>query len=207
MDCSPPGSSVHEILQARILEWVAIPFSRGSSWPRDWTGVSCIGKQILYHWASREMSPATPTRAVNNFESGTSENGLICSFMKRGLLLSWTTSWSEQLLASCSATDLWNTEDKGLCLLETHAKERKGLLRCVLDQVTPQHPPKDAHLQCPEPVIIFLTWQRDLAGVMTVRVFTMGDDPGSSAWASLIARILGEGGRQAERRKDATGLG
>ena len=150
---------------------------------------------------------ATPTRAVNNFESGTSENGLICNFMKRGLLLSWTASWSEQLLASCSATDLWNTTDKGLCLLETRAKERKGLLRCVLDQVTPQHPPKDAHLQCPEPVIIFLTWQRDLAGVMTVRVFTMGDDPGSSTWASLIARILGEGGRQAERRKDATGLG
>ena len=36
MDCSPSGSSVHGILQARILEWVAMPFSRGSSWPRDW---------------------------------------------------------------------------------------------------------------------------------------------------------------------------
>ena len=41
-NCTPPGSSVHGILQARILEWVAIPFSRGSSWPRDWTQVSCI---------------------------------------------------------------------------------------------------------------------------------------------------------------------
>ena len=41
MDCSPPGSSVHGILQARILEWVAMPSSRGSSWPRDQTGVSC----------------------------------------------------------------------------------------------------------------------------------------------------------------------
>ena len=40
MDCSPPGSSAHEILQARILERAAIPFSRGSSWPRDWTWVS-----------------------------------------------------------------------------------------------------------------------------------------------------------------------
>jgi len=39
---SPPGSSVHGILQARILEWVAIPFSRGSSRPRDQTPVSCI---------------------------------------------------------------------------------------------------------------------------------------------------------------------
>ena len=41
-DCSLPGSSVHRILQARILEWVAILFSRGSSWPRDQTHVSCI---------------------------------------------------------------------------------------------------------------------------------------------------------------------
>ena len=49
MDCSPPGSSVHGILQARILEWVAISFSRGSSWSKDWTHVSCIGRQILYH--------------------------------------------------------------------------------------------------------------------------------------------------------------
>ena len=52
MDCSPPGSSVHEILQARILEWVVILFSRGSFQPRDWTSVSCIDKWILYHWAT-----------------------------------------------------------------------------------------------------------------------------------------------------------
>ena len=54
---SPPGSSVQEILQARILEWVAISFSRGSSQPRDWTHVSCvscIGRWILYHWATWE---------------------------------------------------------------------------------------------------------------------------------------------------------
>ena len=46
-DCSPPGSSGHGIFQARILESVAISFSRGSSWLRDWTLVSCIGKWIL----------------------------------------------------------------------------------------------------------------------------------------------------------------
>ena len=46
VDYSPPGFSVHEILQARILEWAAIPFSRGSSPPRDQTWVSCIGRQI-----------------------------------------------------------------------------------------------------------------------------------------------------------------
>ena len=42
MDCSPPGSSVHGILQARILEWAAIPSSRGSSQPGDWTCISCL---------------------------------------------------------------------------------------------------------------------------------------------------------------------
>ena len=52
MDCSPPGSSVHGILQSRTLEWDAICFSRGSSEPRDQTQVSfisCIGKWVLYH--------------------------------------------------------------------------------------------------------------------------------------------------------------
>ena len=46
MDCSPPGSSFYGILQARILEWVVIPFSRGSSWPRDWTLVSCTADRL-----------------------------------------------------------------------------------------------------------------------------------------------------------------
>ena len=47
MDCSPPGSSVHGSLQARILEWVTIPFSRGSSQPRDRTQVSCIAGRFF----------------------------------------------------------------------------------------------------------------------------------------------------------------
>ena len=50
MDCSPPGSPVYGVLQARILEWVAMLPSRGSSQPRDQTRVSnCIGKWVLYH--------------------------------------------------------------------------------------------------------------------------------------------------------------
>ena len=52
IDYSPLGSSVHGILQAKILEWVAMPFSTGSSWPRDQARVSyvsCIGRQVLYH--------------------------------------------------------------------------------------------------------------------------------------------------------------
>ena len=49
MNCSPPGFSVHGIFQARILAWVVISSSRGSSLPKDWTWVSCTGRQILYH--------------------------------------------------------------------------------------------------------------------------------------------------------------
>ena len=52
MDGNPPGSSVHGILKARTLEWIATSFSRGSSWPRDspWVSyVSCVGRWILYH--------------------------------------------------------------------------------------------------------------------------------------------------------------
>ena len=54
MDCSLPGSSVHGISQAKILEGVATSFSWGSSWPIDQTRVSCTGRRILYHWSTRE---------------------------------------------------------------------------------------------------------------------------------------------------------
>ena len=54
MDRSLPGSSVHGILQARIMEWVAICFSRGSSWPRHRTQVSCIADGFFTIWATRE---------------------------------------------------------------------------------------------------------------------------------------------------------
>ena len=52
-DCSPPSSSVHGILQARILEWVAISFSRGSSQPRDRTRVSYTAGRCFTDWATR----------------------------------------------------------------------------------------------------------------------------------------------------------
>ena len=54
MDCSPPGSSVHGILWARILEWVAFPFSRRSSPSRDGIQVSCIAGRFFTVWATRE---------------------------------------------------------------------------------------------------------------------------------------------------------
>ena len=48
MDCSPPGSSIHGTLQARILEWVAVSFFRRSSWRGDQTCVPCVGRRVLY---------------------------------------------------------------------------------------------------------------------------------------------------------------
>ena len=54
VDCSPPGFSVHRILQARMLEWVAISFSRGSSQPRDKTRVFLIAGRLFSIWATRE---------------------------------------------------------------------------------------------------------------------------------------------------------
>ena len=56
MDCSLPGSSGHGILQARVLEWVAVPSSRGSSQPRDWTCVSLC----CLHWQAGSLPLAPP---------------------------------------------------------------------------------------------------------------------------------------------------
>ena len=57
---SPPGSSIHGILQARTLEWVATPSARASSWPRGWTCISCIsftGRQALYQLSQQLPTP------------------------------------------------------------------------------------------------------------------------------------------------------
>ena len=81
MDCSPPGSSIYGVFQARILEWVAISFSRGSSQTRDQAHVSCIGSWILYHWPTREAHIYIYTHMYGLF-----------SFMR--LLKSEMWSWS-----------------------------------------------------------------------------------------------------------------
>ena len=75
--CSPPGFSVHGILQARTLEWVAMPSSRGSSWPRNWTCISyapCVGSQFFTTSATGKP------------------NGKLLYRIERGVLL--TTSWN-----------------------------------------------------------------------------------------------------------------
>ena len=67
MDCSPPGSFAHGILQTRILEWVAVSYSRGSSCPRDWTCVShisWIAGGFFYHWATGGVHIMSPSNIM-----------------------------------------------------------------------------------------------------------------------------------------------
>ena len=75
MDCSLPGSSVPGILQARILEWVANPFSRGSSWPKDWTLISCFACRFFPIWATREAPQEYGSSSRNNCEVCGEEEG------------------------------------------------------------------------------------------------------------------------------------
>ena len=94
-DCGPPGSSVHGILQARTLEWDAMPTSRRSSRPRNWTCISCIsclGSQILYHWATWEA----PRNGIIVFIKETWE--LPCPSCQEGRVKSWPSMNQEKFL-------------------------------------------------------------------------------------------------------------
>ena len=77
MDCSPPGSSVHGISQARILEWVAISYSRGSSHPRDWTQDSHIAGagRFFTSWATKEAQSLPLLQEI--FPTWESDQGLL----------------------------------------------------------------------------------------------------------------------------------
>ena len=69
MDCSPPGSSVHGLVQAKTLDWVAIPFSRGSSQPRDRTKVSCTAGRFLTIGATKMHSKSNVKIDINSKSS------------------------------------------------------------------------------------------------------------------------------------------
>ena len=68
MDCNQPGSFVHGIFQARILAWVAISSSRASSWPTDWTYVSCIASRFFSIWATREAPLTLNTNEIKHLK-------------------------------------------------------------------------------------------------------------------------------------------
>ena len=108
--CSPPGSSVQRILQGRILEWVAISSSKGSSWPRDWncvSFVSCIGRWVIYLLSPRG-SPVSQLDLVLFF------NQAALAGSPRGVAQSRTAPQANQcpLLCfpdlACSVPSAWN---------------------------------------------------------------------------------------------------
>ena len=77
MECILPGSSVHRIFQARTLVWVSISYSRGSSWPRDQTFISCFSctvRQILYHCANWEAPYTWIFFSISTTEARTVES-------------------------------------------------------------------------------------------------------------------------------------
>ena len=84
MDCIQPGSSLHGISQARGLEWVVISHSSGSSRPRDWTWVSCIGRWILHHCTTWEAPNSIPYPALKEGKGEERENGAASGAMPQG---------------------------------------------------------------------------------------------------------------------------
>ena len=96
MDGSPPGSSTHGIFWARVLEWVAISFSRGSSQPRDWTQVSWTAGRLFTVWATREASMFAEQPCFYSFTGftlgivGCFHLDLNCSFPGHFLIPSWS---------------------------------------------------------------------------------------------------------------------
>ena len=94
IDCSLPGSSIHGIFQARILEWVAISFSRRSSWPRGWTWVSRIVGRHFTVWATREVTTLSCKSKVTSLlylRSTGHKEGSHDSVLQLDSLLEWLT--------------------------------------------------------------------------------------------------------------------
>ena len=84
LNCSLPGSSIRGIFQARILEWVAISFCRGSSLPRDWTRVSCILDRCFTVWATREVCDVKSVPKSSSFF--VSPPIALCAFLRSFLI-------------------------------------------------------------------------------------------------------------------------
>ena len=93
MDGSLPGSSVLGISQSRVLGVVAISSSRGSPRPRDWAHVSCIGRQILYFWATREAHVCLSALQIKS--KGSASVSLRSNLI--GRQYDWQLSWSNLL--------------------------------------------------------------------------------------------------------------
>ena len=121
MDCSLPGSSIHGILQARILEWVAISFSRRSPWPRDRTQVSHISGRRFNLWATRE-APGCLCKVHRDFRrkrqgqtvKNSNASRHVCHLLQQVAPV-WCCDWGlcEALCRTRQGSVLKESEDKG----------------------------------------------------------------------------------------------
>ena len=123
MNCSLPGSSVHGILQARILKWVAIPFSKGSSWPRDQTWVSYNAGRFFTVWATREAPEKRFQDAISPSKTGPSNGKISIGGHGWGRHI-WCSEALSDSPCPCVSVPLWErlrrrcvtTGWSGLCL-------------------------------------------------------------------------------------------
>jgi len=118
MDCSPPVFSVHGILQERILKWVAISFSRGSSWPSDRTCVCCPGRWILYHRTILEADLYLGAKKILNLHWSSLYFNLYFMYSVHFLnifITSPTIFWGkEPMLLPMSFMSFWKTQLEAL---------------------------------------------------------------------------------------------
>ena len=108
MDCSLPGSSIHQIFQARILKWVAISFSRRTFQPRDWTQVSHIVGRRFTIWATREAQPMYTYILKAIFLA---IHVLCCVKLLQScptLTAPWTVAWQASLSMGFSRQEYWS---------------------------------------------------------------------------------------------------
>ena len=137
MGCSPPGSSVHGILQARTLEWVAMPAFRRSSWPRDRTQISCIGRQILYHWATWEA-----LICFRGIKKSSSERAIMavkwqCMYMSQAPGTEWHRIRQRFFFSSFSASFFFFVVVWVLLNISQHSRKTQMAPRGVLRFIPP----------------------------------------------------------------------
>ena len=150
VDCCPPGSSVHRIFQARILESVAISFSRDSSQPRSWTHVSCIGREIFYQWATSEaLSCTKPSEKSNHWA--------LPSCLKHLVMLCFQPSGCQHYARLCLSVIISSMHDAAKCsrrsrLSSLGAEHRLLLLLtlpCIGEDPWPGHSFVPRRVTCP----------------------------------------------------------
>ena len=162
MDCSLPGFSFHEILQVRTLEWVATSFSRGSSWSRDQTSVSCIAGGFFTDWDMREASGSlSGDRDITD--------GLV---KKRSL--GWTLThrtkslwkeeiWAQKMMGRLGENAMWRQRIGGCIYLSRNAKHHTNLQkqrqgRCPA-QLTPPEACENDSCCINHPICGTILWQ------------------------------------------------